>query len=144
MDPMAYTSTETLAHLPKLLDDLRNAPIHAIGNLTRTRVKEAVSGHQGVYLFSEKSTGKPAYVGRSANLPQRLGTNHRSKLRNQAPVTKAIMDNRKLTSMAEARNRLYEEYVVRILAESDVCTRAMLEVYAAMTLNTKMNSFLEH
>lgn len=138
------TLAETLDRLPNLLKELCGAAVHDIGSFTRSKVKTAISSEQGVYLFSESATGTPAYVGRSANLSQRLGTNHRSKLKNQAPVTKAIMSDRNLDSMADARKLLYENYVVRVLLVSDSWTRALLEVYAAMVLKTEFNSFLEH
>ena len=144
MDPMSYAITETLGRLPNLLDQLCNAPQLEIRNLTRSKVVAALPSGAGVYLFCQRTDGAPVYVGRSANLPQRVGTNHRSTQQNQAALTNALMLRFDLDSMGRAREYLYEHYTVRLLAESDVPTRALLEIYAAMELNTEFNSFLEH
>lgn len=144
MDAMAYTPAETEARLPSLLDALRNAEPQEIRDLTPKRIVDLLTHERGMYLFCRKEDGQAVYVGRSAILPQRLGVNHRSTQENQAVVTKAIRDNHKMATMEEARGYLYTHYVVRLLSEPDVVTRALLEIYAAMHLKAEFNTFLEH
>ena len=144
MDTMTYTPAKTLARLPLLLEALRNSPPQEIRYLTGNRIVQLLECEQGMYLFSRKADDAPVYVGRSAILPQRVGLNHRSTQENQAAVTKAIKDKYDLATMEEAREHLYENYVVRLLGEWDTTTRALLEIYAAMHLDTEFNSFLEH
>ena len=144
MDPMQRTPAEALRLLPTLLTDLSQAEQLSIRNLTGRKVVEALPAEAGLYLFSRSKDDGPVYVGRSANLPQRVGTNHRSTQENQAPVTKALKTKFNFATMKEARDMLFEDYVVRLLAEPDAPTRALLEIYAAMALNTEFNSFLEH
>ena len=133
--------------LPRLLRQLSASDLHALDDLTRSKVCRLLgdtSSQAGVYAFYRKSDNTPVYVGRSANLPQRLGLNHRSTLPNAAGVTKCLMQKRGLFSMAEARKHFFGNYQVRFLAVSDVHTRAAFEICAAMTLGTEFNSFMEH
>ena len=95
-------------------------------------------------MFAKRAGDVPVYVGRSANLPQRLGLNHRSTNENQATVTKALMKKYALPNMSAARKLFYADHVVRIMTEPDVVTRALAEVYCAARLDTEFNSFMEH
>ena len=144
MDKMAYKPDEALGRLPELLEALLHAPALDIRGLTLTKVVEALPADAGVYLFSHKADDTPVYVGRSASLWQRVGTNHRSTQENQAPLTTALQVKYQLPTMKDAREYLFENYVVRLLAEADVVSRALLEIYAATVLNTEFNSFIEH
>lgn len=138
---------EVVARLPVLLNDLLRAEPHALRDLTKARVKHHLrehGGHAGVYVFSEISSNKPVYVGRSANLPQRIGSDHRWLDPICATVTKRLKDKMGLASMEEAREHLFDHYHVRFIVEPDVHTRAIFEIYASMVLGTEFNSFVEH
>jgi len=133
--------------LPRLLRQLSASEPHALDDLTRSKVRRLLgdaSSQAGVYAFYRKSDDTPVYVGRSANLPQRLGLNHRSTLPNAAGLTKCLMQKRHLPSMAEARKHFFDNYQVRFLAVPDVYTRAAFEICAAMTWGAEFNFFMEH
>jgi hypothetical protein len=91
-----------------------------------------------VYLFSTIRENRHVYVGRTGNLPIRIGEDHRSKDA-IAQVTHAIKLKYHLVDMAQAREKLFRNYQVRMLVEPDVGTRAMLEVYVAIKLDTEFN-----
>ena len=147
MDQSRYSWDEIVDRLPDLLKRLSATEAQPLRHLTQSKVRRLLGGGEsqaGVYAFYRASDNVPVYVGRSANLPQRLGLNHRSTLPNAAGVTKCLMQKRGLFSMAEARKHFFGNYQVRFLAVSDVHTRAAFEICAAMTLGTEFNSFMEH
>ena len=144
---MSPTWQEIVASLPRLLSALVRSQAYPIADLTKSKVERLIretGTRAGVYVFSQKADDKPVYVGRSANLPQRLGLNHRSTLANQAALTKCLMDKLGMPSMEAARERLYADFQVRFLAIDDVYTRAAIEIYAALKLGTEFNDFREH
>jgi hypothetical protein len=148
MEESANTPAQILRRLPEVLNALHHAQPQALDKLTKGRVSELLrqqgaNGIAGVYVFGRRSDGIPVYVGRSANLPQRLGQNHRSTLENQAAVTKGLKDKLVLQSMKEARDVLYRDYDVRFINEPDTATRAMLEIYASLSWDTEFNTFME-
>ena len=131
--------------LPRRLSALGAAPSYDIANLKKNRIRQILKSHsKGLYVFCRRKDGVPVYVGQSANLPQRLGLNHRSTNKNQAPVTKALKNKHSLGSMKKAREILYRDYVVRLISEPDTVMRAFLEIYAAWGWDTEFNSFEEH
>ena len=149
MEKSNYTPEQILKRLPKLLDKLRNAEPHDMTHLTPRRVVEYLqeqrdSSEAGVYAFFCKVDDMPVYVGRTATLWQRLGSQHRSTLENQAALTKAIKDKLGLKNMKEARELLFSDYQVRFIAEPDVAARAMLEIFASISWSTEFDRFIEH
>lgn len=117
---------------------------------------------QGVYLFCED--GKPLYVGRSNNIPQRR-RNHTqlNSATNQAALAALIArkeTNRRVDYRKGARERLLadEEFMsafkrakervrameFRAVEESDQTRQALLEVYCAIALKTPYNDFGTH
>ncbi len=150
MDEMNYTPEQLLIRMPILLEALINSTPYGLGNLTQQSIRKLlkVGGSVGgVYLFSSKEETKHLYVGRSANLAQRVGENHRSTAPNRATVSKSVLnsdDYPGVKTMEEARKFLYEKCVVRLMIEEDVCSRAIFEVYTSMVLKTPFNNFIEH
>jgi hypothetical protein len=118
----------------------------------------------GVYLFSEGA--RHLYVGRTDRLRQRLGEHCRpSSTHNSAPfaflLAREATGNRKPTyqptgSRAELAKNLkfgrtftdskkrVREMDVRFVEEIDSRRQALLEMYAAIALNTPHNSFENH
>ena len=136
-----------IAALPWLCQRLLQQTAHRLQSLTEGAVQQILcaveNAYPGVYLFSLIQDNVPLYVGRTANLLVRIGTDHRSPDLNLAPVTRALMNNRNLPSMQEARAVLFEECEVRMLVEPDVGTRALLEIYVALSLGTQFNHIEE-
>lgn len=144
MDPMRYSPEDTFGRLRNLLTQLKCSEPFGICKLTKGKIKQAVGEGGGIYLFSEKDGDVPVYVGRSDNLAQRVGKDHRSLEENQAAVTKRLKERYGLPTMSTAREKLYHDYVVRLRLEPDIPSRAMFEIFAAMDLNTEFNTFKEH
>ena len=117
---------------------------------------------QGVYLFSEN--GRPFYVGRSNNIPQRRRPHtQRSSQTNQAALaaliareeTKRPVDYRKgartrrladrdfMDAFSRAKERV-QKMEFRAVDESDQTRQTLLEVYCAITLKTPHNDFGTH
>ena len=136
-----------IAALPWLRQRLLQQTPHGLENLTQGDVQQILcavaNAYPGVYLFTLIKDNVPLYVGRTANLPVRVANDHRSVDRNLAMVTRALMDNRTLPSMQQAREALFEECEVRMLIEPDAGTRALLEIYVALSLDTQFNHIEE-
>lgn len=139
-------TTDIIDSLPDLLDKLIGSAYYNIHDLTCGRIRNIANKRlfPGVYLFSLDSHNNYVYVGRSKNIVVRLGTDHRSKDKNLAPVTGAIRKEFSFPTMVDARKKLFKSGLVRFIEVEDVNTRAMLEIYIANELCTKYNSFLEH
>lgn len=114
---------------------------------------------KGVYLFSEE--GKPIYVGRSDNIPQRR-RHHRSANTNQAALSRLMAceelelkpDYRKgrdkfkghpgfAKAFYRARKRV-SAMSFRAVEENDPIQQALLEIYCAVAARTRYNSFGVH
>lgn len=133
--------------LPWLCQRLRQQPTHLLPQLTAGAVQQCLCGidnaYPGVYLFSLVQGNVPLYVGRTANLPVRIGDDHRSIDQGLALVTRALMQERNLQSVNDARTVLFQECQVQMLIEPDAGTRALLEIYAALQLETRFNRIQE-
>ena len=146
-DGGGLTWGDVVAQLPDLLSRLRAAKPQRIRDLTQGCVRDllrSASTDAGVYCFFRVEDDLPVYVGRSNNLPQRVGENHRSMAENRATVTKYLMWKYELESMRDAREYLCDNYQVRLVPEPNPYVRAAFEVCAAMELGTEFNSFMEH
>jgi predicted GIY-YIG superfamily endonuclease len=115
---------------------------------------------RGIYLFSERD--EHWYVGRTNRLRQRLGEHCRkSSTHNSAPFafllaremcrqhsthgTRTQLERHEVFGPAfiVAKNRV-SAMDVRFVEESDALRQALLEMYAAIALGTKYNSFENH
>jgi hypothetical protein len=117
---------------------------------------------KGVYLFCEK--GRPLYVGRSNNIPQRRRNHTRpSSGTNQAALavliarkeTERPVDYRKgarerllsddafMSAFKAAKNRV-RNMEFRAVEERDQTCQALLEVYCTIALKTPYNDFGTH
>ena len=139
--------------LPKLLECLTNRPAYPFEKLTEACLKAYLGGNEeakGVYVVSRVCGGSPVYVGRSKNLLRRLSSDHRSTAENKAPVVYAILRDERIALCSRTPKAALAyfkgNYQVRFLQEEDPNTRAALEIYAAINLNTigKYNRFEEH
>jgi predicted GIY-YIG superfamily endonuclease len=131
-------------NLPMLLKQLLKAPDYSFMEISRgfiNNVLETKEPVSGVYLILDQDE-QPLYVGRSKNLSQRLGKDHRSLGKNSANLTKKISIETKV-SMNEARDFMYENYSVKFIRIDNVHERYIFEIYAAMMLNTPLNDFTE-
>ena len=149
MDNTTYRISEILKRLPVLLEVLSKSTPYELEDLTPSVVSKIMGVTSkakcgGVYLFSERESSVPVYVGRSKNLAQRLGTQHRGLECNQAKLTAELKIKYEMRNMQDARQYLYDNYVVRILPEQDIIIRAILEIYIATVYDTEHNSFLEY
>lgn len=114
----------------------------------------------GVYLFTEN--GKHMYVGRSRNIRARY-SGHRANNEHSGSFAflltreiwkklgRDINKTRKELMNIDAFKKLHKEMTKRIgrmefryVKESDDTTQAFLEIYCAVALNTKYNSFETH
>lgn len=120
---------------------------YPVKDLTEGTVKDILSTQtsvSGIFILYEED--KPVYAGRSANLAQRIGKDLRANVPAQANITKRLLDgsNGQFKDMNEARKYFYSHYTVQILRVDNEYLRALLQIYIAMELGTKYNSFLEH
>ena len=119
---------------------------------------------KGVYLFCEE--GKPLYVGRSNNIPQRrknhtslsAGANQaafavllvREQLRLVAdyrpgPGTRArLSDNAEFAEAFRKAKERVRAMQFRAVEERDQTRQALLEIYCAVALETPYNDFRTH
>lgn len=100
--------------------------------------KEPISG---IYLISDIEDN-PIYVGRSRHMAQRLGIDHRALTKTQANLTHkyAKLNN---ISVVDARNHMFESFLVQMVEVENEHARTLFEVYVSMKLNTPFNSFRE-
>lgn len=70
----------------------------------------------------------------------------RTNIPAQANITKRILDESKgqFKDMNEATKYFYSHYTVQMLKVNNEYLRALLQIYIAMELGTKYNTFLEH
>ncbi|MEC0259726.1 GIY-YIG nuclease family protein [Paenibacillus lautus] len=141
--------SEVHEQLPLLLEKLLGADKYLLSELTRGRIEKILgtkSAVPGVYLMSQIDDDMPVYVGRSKNLAQRIGTDHRAIQKTQATLALRLWKQgiEEISCMKTAREYMYKRYNVRMLPINNVYTRTIFEVYAAMNLCTEQNSFMEH
>jgi hypothetical protein len=123
------------------------------------------AGRAGIYLLSE--TGEPLHVGRTGDLRKRL-LSHRRRAHGTAPLRSCWLGRRpaccvlRTSPRAPARTRSrtmrYEVFGaafkrartrigdmdVQTVDEGDPVRQALLEIYAAVVLGAKYNSFENH
>jgi hypothetical protein len=75
-------------------------------------------------------------VGRSKNLPRRVGADHRSQYKNSARFVCALMKRNDFKTFEEARQHFFENFHVRFITVADPVVRAAFELYAAVELGT--------
>ena len=135
--------------LPNLFNQLMRSKPYRLRELTKNRIEDLIrngDGNAGVYLFFRKNIDRevPIYVGHSKRIHKRLGNDHRSLNKNSAFLTNCLKEEYKFNSMSEARDYLFENYIVRFILEQDEYLRAMFEIYVSIKLETKYNLFIEH
>lgn len=155
MDPKFAALVETLA--PKVTE-LLASPAYRKGQLPR-QVPAS-----GIYLFSEN--GFHLYVGRSDNIRRRYGLHTRpSAAHNQASFAFLMARHQTnnlrvayrtgggrnwlieqpefLSAFRDAKQRI-AQMDFRFVEETDANRQALLEIYAAIVLETKYNDFRNH
>lgn len=140
------TFDEIVTHFPQLYEQLMNSQKYNFGELTRGNINTILKTDNknpisGVYLISDTQNA-PLYVGRSRNLAQRIGTDHRSVDKNLANLTNKIAVENNI-SLHEARGYMYGDFEVQLIRIENDYARTLFEVYAAMKLQTPYNSFRE-
>ena len=145
---MKITFEDICNQLPQLLKDLLSQQKYPLKELTEGRIKTILNSNKpvaGVYVISQNNI--PVYVGRSGNLAQRIGTDHRAIQKMQATLgfkLTTLDELPEITTMREARDYMYKNFCVQIVRIDDDNARAIFEIYASMQLNTKYNTFREH
>lgn len=134
-----------IGRYPNLLKTLRGSNRYALQDITQAKIRSILQSDNpvpGVYLMTD-SEDRPLYVGRSKNLAQRIGKDHRSLNKNAANLTYMIS---KLNNIShnEARNYMFGDFFVKFIKVENEYDRTVFEVYVAMELNTPYNNFLEH
>jgi len=137
--------------LPELLADLLSSDKYPLKTLTKGEIqkilgkKKAVSG---VYLMSEVDDDTAVYVGRSKNLAQRIGVDHRAIQKSQSTLGLRLWKQgiEGISCMKTSREYMYQRFNVRFLPIEDVYLRTVFEFFASIILDTtsKYNSFMEH
>ncbi|WP_197186360.1 hypothetical protein [Brevibacillus agri] len=82
----------------------------------------------------------------SKTLAQRIGVDHRATQKTQSTLGYKLttLNINGVVCIKTARAYMYDKFFVRMLPIEDEYTRTIFEVYAAMKLKTKYNSFMEH
>ena len=155
MDPRFAALVETLA--PKVAE-LLASPAYRRGQLPRSMPTS------GIYLFSEG--GSHLYIGRSDSIRRRYGLHTRpSAAHNQASFAFLIARHQTnnlraayrtdggrkgliqqpefLSAFQNAKQRICQ-MDFRFVEETDANKHALLEIYAAIVLETKYNDFRNH
>ena len=130
--------------LPLLFEKLIGSERYSFREVTKSKLHSILKSKEpvkGIYLISDKDDN-PLYVGRSKNLAQRIGKDHRAIQKTQATFTLKLSKLMGL-DMQGTRAFMYDNYYVRIVQVDNTIERTLLEVYAAMILNTPHNSFEE-
>jgi hypothetical protein len=140
------TFDEIVTYFPELFEKLVNSPKYNFGELKRNEVSKIFNTTNknpisGVYLISN-TQNHPIYVGRSRNIAQRIGDDHRSSDAGIANLTKKIAKENNVTHL-EARNYMFGDFEVQMIQIENDYARTLFEIYAAMKLKTPYNSFRE-
>lgn len=134
--------------LPGLLSGLTGATSYSIKDLTEGKIRTILKNREpvaGVYLMTD-ANDQPIYIGRSRNLAQRIGTDHRAKEKTQATLAYKLTKKGILgvVTMSDARHYMYKNFRVRMIEIDSEYARTIFEVYASMKLQTIYNTFVEH
>ncbi|GAB3862282.1 hypothetical protein GCM10028822_42770 [Hymenobacter terrigena] len=152
------TFTEQLAQLPALLADLKACPPAARAELAQRILKNT----PGIYAFYHDD--QPVYVGRTRDLRRRLNEHSRPKSSHysasfaflrawhsaEAAGHTASLAGKSRSALAGhevfgplfvAEKLAVSGMTVRWVKVADAVTQALLEVYAALELQTPFNSF---
>ncbi|MDQ0208947.1 GIY-YIG nuclease family protein [Alkalicoccobacillus murimartini] len=131
---------------PSLLEQLVDSDKHNFKALTEGYIKNVFNRRHpvaGVYIMTD-AEDNPLYIGRSRNLAQRIGVDHRSTQKTQANFTHKFAKNSGLDVHA-AREVLFKTLFVRFVEIEQPEARAIFEIYATMKMKTDVyNSFIEH
>jgi hypothetical protein len=134
-----------IGRYPNQLKKLWENERFAFRTITQAQIQRILQSDDsvpGIYLITD-SEDRPLYVGRSKNLAQRIGRDHRSLNKNAANLTHRISKMNNI-SHQEAREYMFGDFFVRFIKVGNEHDRAVFEVFVAMELNTPYNSFLEH
>ncbi len=131
-------------NFPKMLEKLVKQKPLPVRDLTTKKVNDALKNGStgGVYVFSRVKRDIPFYVGRSKNLPRRVGADHRSQYKKSAHFASTLMKRNGFKTFEEARQHFFENFHVRFITIPDPVVRAAFELYAAVELGT-VYSFAE-
>lgn len=138
---------DTIQELPNIYTQLLNQPKHRYADLTQGKINSIFQTKEpvcGVYIMSDKD--EPVYVGRSRHIAQRIGTDHRANTKTQATLAYKLSRLQEIvgiTDILSARNYMYTHYTVQMIQVDNDYVRTLFEIYAAMELKTKYNSFRE-
>jgi hypothetical protein len=130
--------------LPVLFEQLLESPRYSFGLITKGYLQSVLGSKEpvkGIYLISDKEDN-PLYVGRSKTLAQRLGVDHRATNETRANLTLKLSKIMGM-DMNMTREYMYDNFYVRVIKVEHTIERTLLEIYAAMILNTPHNSFEE-
>lgn len=156
------TFNELVKKMPELLQELKAGDLLTKENLKRIPQPQKGVG-VGLYVFYEKykKKDKPLYVGRSNRLRERLHDHSQERAKpNTAPFAfiltkeklgfppdtkrKQVVKHKKFENTFRdelKRVRKMKIRVVQIADDEDQLKQALFEIYAAVTLKTKYNSF---
>lgn len=125
-------------NFPKMLEKLVKQRPLPVRDLTAKKVNDALKNGSiaGVYVFSRVKRDIPFYVGRSKNLPRRVGVEHRSQYKNSAHFVYGLMKRNGFKTVEEAQRHFFENFHVRFITVADPVARAAFELYAAVELGT--------
>jgi hypothetical protein len=125
-------------NFPKMLEKLVKQKPLPVRDLTTKKLTDALENGStaGVYVFSRVKRDIPFYVGRSKNLPRRVGVEHRSQYKNSAHFVYALMKRNGFKTVEEAQRHFFENFHVRFITVADPVVRAAFELYAAVELGT--------
>jgi predicted GIY-YIG superfamily endonuclease len=138
---------EIIVTLPDKLNLIKSSKKYDLRGLPKSSISKIFNNRKpvpGVYVMYDKDV--PVYVGRSRNLAQRIGLDHRAKQKTQATMTYKLVshiDYPEIDNMDSGREYLFNNYTVSMIQIDCEYERAIFEIYAAMTLNCKHNSFRE-
>lgn len=141
------TFSDISKKLPGILQELLSQKEYDYKNLTRARINSIFgtkSPIHGIYLMHEDHT--PVYVGRSRNMAQRIGTDHRANNRAQASLAFKLTTGtvgHQFSDVKAARTYMFNHFTVQMIQVEDVHLRTFSEIYVALELGTKYNSFVE-
>jgi len=103
----------------------------------------------GVYLITVITAGKstkeiPYYIGRTKNLRQRIYNNHLMGQFTNARLKKYLVNYKECRDIAEAKEFIKNNCMVRWIEEPDIRNRNAIEGYATGLLSPKYGMYEEH
>ncbi len=153
------TFQDVIDVLPEYMNTLTHCrPMRMNTRAERVELGRRLEGLSGIYVLYEGN--RPMYVGRSANLKERVSEHGRAGAKENATLAFNLTRDSSPEFRLGTREGLWfdsrferqfkleiervKQMIVRVVEVTDSIEQTVFEVYAAMTLDTPYNTFDTH